>query len=178
MARGAKIEGPVYIGKNTKVFEGAVIKGPTYIGDNCLVGNNVLIREYTDLESGVMVGTGVEITRSIFQENCSTHSGFFGDSIFGKNCKIAAGTITANKRIDQGEICSFVKGEKTGTCQKKLGTIMGENSRVGIRASFMPGVLVGRDCVIGPNSVISENISDNSVFYTKFKKIIKTKVVK
>ncbi|MDI6602684.1 MAG: sugar phosphate nucleotidyltransferase [Patescibacteria group bacterium] len=167
------IEGNVYIGENTKIFEGAVIKGPCYIGDNCVIGNNALIREYTNLENNVLIGAFAEVARSIFQEDIHTHSGYFGDSIFGRGCRLGAGTITANVRIDRGKIKSMVKEEKIETGLNSLGCFMGENTKTGIHCSFMPGVLIGSNCQIGPNSVVLENIEDNTNFYTEIKGIIK-----
>jgi len=192
IARSAKIgknvviEGNVYIGENTKIFEGAVIKGPCYIGNNCIIGNNSLIREYTNLENNVLIGAFAEVTRSIFQEDIHSHSGYFGDSIFGKGCRLGAGTITANVRIDRGEIKSTVKGLrptlhppafggplKIGTGLDSLGCIMGENTKTGIHCSLMPGVLIGSNCLIGPDSVVFENLENNTNFYTEFKGIKK-----
>jgi len=153
-----------HIGKNVKIYEGAVIKGPCYIGDNCVIGNNSLIREYTNLENNVLIGAFAEVTRSIFQEDIHTHSGYYGDSIFGKGCRLGAGNITANVRVDRGEIKSVVKGEKIGTGLDSLGCIMGENTKTGVHCSLMPGVLVGSNCLIWPSSVVSKNIEDNTVF--------------
>jgi bifunctional UDP-N-acetylglucosamine pyrophosphorylase/glucosamine-1-phosphate N-acetyltransferase len=169
IAKNTIIQGRVYIGKNVKVYEGTVIKGPCYIGDNCIIGNNSLIREYTDLEKDVLIGAGAEVVRSIFQEDAHIHSGFFGDSILGRGCRVGAGTVTANVRNDRGEIKSVVKGEKIGTGLNSLGIIMGENTRVGINCSLMPGKLIGSNCLIGPRTVVLENIEDNRSFYTEFK---------
>ena len=163
----------IYIGKNVKIYEDAILKEPCYIGDNCLVGNNSLIREYTNLENNVLIGAFSEVTRSIFQENVHIHSGYFGDSIIGRGCRLGAGNITANLRIDRGEIKSVVKGEKIATGLHSLGLIMGENTKTGIHCSFMPGVLIGSNCQIGPHSVVFENIEDNTSFYTEFKGINK-----
>jgi len=174
ISKNVVIEGNVYIGENCKIFEGAVIKGPCYIGDNCVVGNNSLIREYTNLENNVLIGAFAEVTRSIFQEDVHTHSGYFGDSIFGKGCRLGAGNITANVRIDRGEIKVKVKKEKLGTGLHSLGCIMGKNTKTGIHCSLMPGVLIGSNCLIGPNSVVFENIEDNATFYTEFKGIKKS----
>jgi len=174
ISKNVVIEGNVYIGENTKIFEGAVIKGPCYIGDNCIVGNNTLIREYSNLENNVLIGALTEVTRSIFQEDVHIHSGYVGDSILGKGCRLGAGNITANVRIDRGEIKSVVKGEKIGTGLDSLGCIMGENTKSGIHCSLMPGVLIGCDCLIGPNSLIFGNIEDNTNFYTEFKGIKKS----
>lgn len=168
-----RLNGKAYIGKNVKIFEGATIKGPCYIGEDCVIGNNALIREYTNLENDVIVGANTEVTRSIFQEDCHVHSGYFGDSILGRGCRTGAGTITANVRIDRGNIKSVVGGEKIGTGLNSLGCIVGENAKIGINSSLMPGVLIGSNCNIGPHSLVMENIGDNTTFYTKFQNIIK-----
>ena len=175
IAKSVKIEGKVFIGENVKIFEGAFIKGPCYIGDNSIIGNNALIRDYANLEKNTLIGAFAEVTRSVFQDNCQTHSGYFGDSIFNKDCKIGAGTVTANIRLDRGKIKSFVKGEKTDTGLDKFGTVVGKNTRIGINVSLMPGVLVGSNCQIGPQSLVLENIKDNTVFYAKAEGIIKQK---
>jgi len=164
ISKNAVIKGNVYIGKNTKVFEGAVIKGPCYIGDNCMIGNNSLVREYTNLENNVLIGALAEITRSIFQEDVHTHSGYFGDSIFGRNCRLGASTVTANVRIDRGEIKPVVRGEEIETGLDSLGVIMGENAKTGINCSLMPGVLIGSNCLIWPGSVVLKNIEDDKSF--------------
>ena len=52
---------------------------------------------------------------------------------------------------------------------------MGENSRTGINCSLMPGVLIGSNCKMGPDSVVFENIEDNTDFSTKFEGIKKKK---
>jgi UDP-N-acetylglucosamine diphosphorylase / glucose-1-phosphate thymidylyltransferase / UDP-N-acetylgalactosamine diphosphorylase / glucosamine-1-phosphate N-acetyltransferase / galactosamine-1-phosphate N-acetyltransferase len=161
----------VSIGKNVKIFENAIIKGPCYIGDNCVIGNNALVREYTNLEKDCVVGANAEVTRCIFQEDAHVHSGFFGDSILGKGCRVGAGTVTANVRIDRGEVKSIIKGEKVGTGTDSLGALVGENTKIGINCSLMPGILIGSNCNIGPASLVSGNVEDNSIFYTKFENI-------
>ena len=149
----------VRLGKNVKIFEGAVINGPCYIGDNCIVGNNAVVRDCTDLEEGAMVGALAEVARSIFQKNAHCHSGYFGDSILGENCRAGAGTVTANVRLDRGNI--------KNTVLTSLGVIVGQNSHIGINVSLMPGVLIGSNCAIGPSSVVFGNVEDNSIFYSK-----------
>lgn len=169
ISKNVIMSGKVFIGDNVKIFENAVIKGPCYIGENSIVGNNSLIREYVDLEKDVRVGAFAEVARSLFQENVHIHSGYFGDSIFGEGCKIGAGTITANVRIDRGEIKSVVKEEKIDTGLKSLGAIVGENTKTGIHCSLMPGILIGSNCQISPNSVVLNNVKDNTDFLKDFK---------
>lgn len=165
IAKNVIIEGKVFIGQGTKILEGAVIKGPCYIGNNCLIGNHSLIREYVNLENNVVIGALAEVARSIFQENTTTHSGYFGDSIIDRNTKIGAGTITSNVRLDRGEIFSVVKGEKINTGLKSFGAVIGENTLVGTKVNIMPGKFIGRNCQIFPSSLILKNIPDNTHFF-------------
>lgn len=175
IAESAIIEGKVFIGENVKVFENAVIKGPCYIGDNCVIGNNSIVREYADLEEETLIGANAEITRTIFQPGVHTHSGYVGDSILAQDCRLAAGTITANIRIDRGEIKTIVKKQKIKTGLNKLGVIMGQGSKTGINVSLMPGVLIGDNVDIGSSSLTMENIEDNMIVFseTKLKKFKK-----
>jgi len=173
IAKNVVITGKVYIGKNTKVLEGAIIKGPCYIGNNCLIGNHSLVRDYSNLEDNVIVGAFCEITRSIFQKNSTTHSGYFGDSIVGENTHIGAGTITSNVRLDRGEIFSEVKGIRINTGLRSFGSVIGRNTYVGTKVNIMPGKFIGSNSKIGPNSIIFKNLKDNTIFYVKFKEIKK-----
>ncbi|MFA6096128.1 MAG: bifunctional sugar-1-phosphate nucleotidylyltransferase/acetyltransferase [Candidatus Paceibacterota bacterium] len=173
VSKSAIIEGPVWICDNAIVFEHAVIKGPAYIGKGCIIGNNALIRKYTDLEDGVLVGANAEVTRSIFQPLSHIHSGFFGDSIIGNNARIGAGTITANVRMDRKEIQPTVKGEKVETKLTSLGAVIGDDTHLGTAVNTMPGILIGADSKIGPNSLIRENVPSETVCYTEFKNIVK-----
>ncbi|MEM7826909.1 MAG: sugar phosphate nucleotidyltransferase [Candidatus Aenigmatarchaeota archaeon] len=158
IAKNVTIDGNIHIGKNTKIYENAVIRGPCYIGNNCVIGNNTLIRDYTNIEDNVVIGANCEVTRSIIQDNVHAHSGYIGDSIIGRGCMIGAGIITANVRLDREEISTFVGREKIKTGLKSFGAVIGENTKIGVRVSIMPGVLIGYDCIIGPNMLIKDNV--------------------
>ena len=173
IAKSAIVEKGVYIGDNTKVFERAIIKAPGYIGNNCIIGNNALLRENCDLEDEALVGSFAELKNTIFQKDVHVHSGYFGDTIFGENCRTGSGTVIGNVRLDRENVKSVVKGERIDTGLRKLGAIIGNGARIGINASFMPGVLVGSNCAIGPASLVRENIEDNTKFYSKFEGVFK-----
>ena len=165
ISKNVILDGKVVIKEGTRIFEGATIKGPCYIGGNCTIGNNTLIRDYTNLEDNVLIGAFAEVKNSIFQRGSSTHSGYFGDSIFDKEVKIGAGTITSNIRLDRGEIFAIVKGEKVATGLRYFGTVVGENTKIGSKVNIMPGKFIGKNCIIGPNSIILKNIPDNTQFF-------------
>jgi len=175
VSKKAVIEGKVYVGKNVKIFENAVIKGPVYIGDNSIIGNNALIRDCTNLENNVLIGTNAEVKNSVFNEGSHVHSGYIGDSIIGENCRIGTGAVTANVRIDRGVVKSVIKDEKVETGLKRFGCVIGGNTKTGINCSFMPGILIGSECIIGPCSIVMKNIEDNKLFYTEFKQVVKNR---
>lgn len=161
----ALIEGPVWIGEHVKILEHAVIKGPCYVGDQCVIGTGSLVREYSNLEAHTVIGAHAEVARSIFQRECSTHSGYFGDSIFDEAVKIGAGAVTANVRNDRGAIRPWVKGQRIETGLHKLGAIVGRHAHIGICTMLMPGVLVGPRCQIGPGSLVRKNLDADTLYY-------------
>ncbi|MBI2674857.1 MAG: NTP transferase domain-containing protein [Candidatus Aenigmarchaeota archaeon] len=173
IAKNAVIKGNVVIDAGTFVNENAVIKGPVYIGRGCIIGNNAIVRENADIEEGCIIGANSEVARSIFQKGCSIHSGFFGDSIFDAGCKAGAGMITANKRIDRGQIRCEVKGKKIETGRKRLGVIAGKNASFGIGCETMPGVLIGSDCSAYPGSIIKENVPSGHEVRTEIKQVLR-----
>lgn len=175
IAKSAEIVGDVSIGDNVSIMEKAVIKGPCYIGNNVFVGNNAILRGGVNVGDNCTVGANMELKNSLIMDGSTTHSGFIGDSIVGKNCKIAAGFYNANVRLDRASIKTVVKGEKVDTKLKSLGSMIGENSNIGIRVSTMPGVIVGKNVIVGAGTAIMSNIPDSTRYYTKLQEIVSKK---
>ena len=169
----ATIKGKVIIEDDVRIYENAVINGPCYIGKNVIIGNNSIIRDFTNLEEDVLVGANAEVARSNLQFGVHMHSGFLGDSIIDEGSKVGAGIVSANVRIDRGEIKSTIESDKVNTGQKSFGIVIGKRSFLGINISAMPGILVGSNCMIGPGSIIKENVDSNMVCYTEFKNVVK-----
>ncbi len=176
IADTAVIEGPVHIGKNTKIMEHAVIKGPVWIGDNCVIGDHTLIRDHTNIEDNCIIGSHAEIARSVLQENVHVHSGFIGDSVIGKNVRIGAGIVTANARLDRKTVKTTVKDKKVDTKRKSFGTAIGSGTKIGVHVSIMPGVLIGRNSVVGPHTIVKKNVPDKSLVYSKFEEVVKERL--
>lgn len=175
IAKSAIIINDVFIEDGARVLENAVIKGPCYIGKNSLIGNNTLIRNKSCIEENVMIGSGIEIKNCLIMENTTTHSGLIEDSILGKNCRIAAGILTANVRLDRGNVISQIRGEKIDSGLRNLGIIVGNSANFGARVTTMPGIIVGNNCLIGPSTIVMKNILPKTKYYSKFKEIIEKK---
>lgn len=172
ISASSQISGEVYIDENVKVMENAAIKGPCYIGRNAYVGNNSILRQGVDLEENSVIGANMEFKNTLMMKDSKVHSGFIGDSVIGKNCRIGAGFNTANVRLDRATVKTIVKNEKIDTGQKSLGVMVGNDTRIGIKSSSMPGIIIGRKATIGSNTVVAENVADNTKYYTEFQKVV------
>jgi bifunctional UDP-N-acetylglucosamine pyrophosphorylase/glucosamine-1-phosphate N-acetyltransferase len=167
ISKEAVVEGAVHLGDNVKVLEGAVIRGPCYIGDNTLVGNNVLIRDGAQIGSSCLIGFSTEIARSYIGNGCLFHSNYVGDSVISDRCLFGAGSIAANLRFDEKTIKASVNKTLLDTGRRKLGVMVGEDSRIGVGCLIMPGVRVGSKSLVGPGVVLYDDVAANTEVYLK-----------
>ncbi len=166
--QGAILKGPIWLEESALIKSGCYIEGPVYIGRESRVGPNSRIRPSTSIGDGVTLGTSCEVKNSIIMNGTKVpHLSYVGDSVIGENCNLAAGTITANIRLDEQAIMMKVKGRLQDTGRKKLGVIMGDGVQTGINASLMPGVRVGPDSFIGPGTVVFEDVPSRQVVFAK-----------
>ena len=163
---GATIRGSVCLEQTAVVRSGCCIEGPAYIGKGAAIGPNSRIRPCTSIGDEVNVGTSCEIKNCIIMNGTKIpHLSYIGDSIIGENCNLAAGTITANIRLDEAPVKVKLKGRVVDSGRRKLGTIMGDGVQTGINTSIMPGVRVGSASYIGPGLVLYEDVpADSTVF--------------
>lgn len=175
IAKTALIKGDVVIEEDVKILDGATIVGPAYIGKGSVVATNALVRE-SYIGENCVIGFSTEVARSILGDDVWTHSNYIGDSIIGDNVSFGAGAVTGNLRFDEGTIAINVGKEKIDSGSNKFGLIAGDNIRVGINASFMPGIKVGSNSFIGAGFVIDRDIPKDSYVLGKSElKITKNK---
>lgn len=166
MKKNVVIEGAVIIEEGVKIFEGTKIVGPVYIGKNTIIGNNNIIRQ-SNIGAKVVTGFSTDITRSYIGNNCWFHTNYIGDSVIGNNVSMGSGTVCANLRLDDEEITSVVKGEKINTGKNKLGAIIGNNVRIGVNSSIMPGIKIGQNSFIGAGVVVDVDVEENKFIFFK-----------
>ena len=160
ISKKALVLGPVVIEDGVQVWENAKILGPCFLGKGTIVGNNSLLRE-SMIGENCVIGFSTEVARSYVGQCCWCHSNYIGDSVLDKNVSLGAGAVLANLRLDEEGIYSVVKRERINTKRTKLGTIVGKNVRIGVNASLMPGVKVGKNSFIGPGVVLEEDLGES-----------------
>ena len=164
--KNCQIKGKVIIEKGALIKSGSYLEGPIFIGKDSQVGPNCYVRGPVSIGSCCFIGQAVEVKNSIIGDNSKiSHLSFVGDSIIGENCNLGAGTIIANLRFDQKTIKVMVKGKLIDTQREKFGAILGDNVKTGINVSIMPGIIIGQNAVIGPNSLVTENVKDDTIAF-------------
>lgn len=173
---GAHLIGPVTVAESARIRSGAYIEGPVFIDEEADVGPNCYIRSGTSLGRKTRVGNAVEIKNSIIMDGTHVgHLSYVGDSILGEKCNLGAGTITANLRFDDGQIKMMIKDKVVDTGRRKLGAILGDNVKTGIKSLFMPGVKIGANSWVGANFMVERDLPPNSIALLKQNSEIKQK---
>jgi len=166
--QGTVLKGAVSIQENTVVKSGCYIEGPVYIGADSKIGPNTRIRPHTSIQDRVVVGASCEIKNSIIMNGTKIpHLSYVGDSIIGENCNLGAGTITANIRFDEKTLKMRVKGRLQDSGRKKMGVIMGDKVQTGINVSILPGVRVGSGSWLGPGVIISKDVPSGQLLLAR-----------
>ena len=127
----SRLEGPCYIGPRSHVL-GAKIRAGTTIGGNCRIGG--------------------EVECSIVQGNANKyHEGFLGHSYLGEWVNVGAGAHTSDLRLDYGPITMLLGDERIPTGRLKIGSMLGDHTRVGIGSLLNTGTTAGIFCNLLPN---------------------------
>ena len=152
LGKNVMIEPYVVFGKKVKIQNNVKILSFTHL-ENVRVENNVSIgpfarvRPGTVLKKGSKVGNFVEIKKSVVGNRSKVnHLSYIGDSHLGNDVNIGAGTITCNY--------DGLKKNKTKIKDKVF---------VGSNTSIIAPVTINKKSIIGAGSVITKNISKNSL---------------
>ena len=165
MENNITLTGNMYIGKNTRIKSGTSIQGPCYIGENNLIGPNAFIRPYTSIENNCHVGISEVKNSLIFPNTKIPHFNYIGDSIICENVNLGAGTKISNLRFDNRSVKMNINDKLIDSGRRKLGAIIGPNSQTGINVSIMCGKKVGENSIIGPHTIINEDVAPNSLYF-------------
>lgn len=157
----ALIVGPVAIGENVKIGDFCKIVGPTFINDNSVIGDYSMVRE-SQIGQDCLIGSYTEVARSYIGNNVFLHRNYIGDSVLNNDVMFGAQAVTGNLRFNGEKISSLVNEEKVDTNMNKLGTIVGNLSKVGVNATILPGVKIGKETWIGPGEVVRYDVDDKT----------------
>ncbi len=119
---GTRLEGPVFVGVNSKVLGGFV--RASVIGPEC--------RVHGEIAACVFLGYANK-----------GHDGFLGHSVVGHWVNLGALTTTSNLKNTYGAVRLDVGGQRIETGRQNLGTLFGDHAKTAIGTMLATGTVVG-----------------------------------
>jgi len=130
------------------------------LGKNVKIPHPELVNLYEcEIGSGSFIGPFVEITRGvIIGKNCriQSHSFICGGVILGNDVFIGHSVVFTNDKNPRVNNKDWVM-EKT---------YVGNNSSIGSNSTILP-VKIGKNVLVGAGTVITKNVPDNTIIYSK-----------
>ncbi len=137
-------QGPIYLGKNSQVWEGCHIRGSFALCNDALLKMGAKI--YSSCTIGPNCKVGGEVNNSVIFGNSSKgHEGFLGNSVLGEWCNIGADTNNSNMKNNYADVRLWDYPNKSfrRTGLQFCGLIMADHAKCGINTMFNTGTVVG-----------------------------------
>lgn len=157
LEEGAKVEhsilnatdGPIYLGKDSEVWEGNLIRGAFALCEHAIVKMGAKIYGATTV--GPFSKVCGEISNSvIFGYSSKGHEGYLGNAVLGEWCNIGADSNNSNLKNNYAKVRMWdyatERFEQTGL--QFCGLMMGDHSKTAINTMFNTGTVIGVNCNI------------------------------
>lgn len=137
-------EGPIYLGKNSEVWEGNLIRGAFALCEKAVVKMGAKI--YGPTTIGPYCKVCGEISNSvIFGYSSKGHEGYLGNAVLGEWCNIGADSNNSNLKNNYAKVrlwnYATESFEQTGL--QFCGLMMGDHSKTAINTMLNTGTVVG-----------------------------------
>ena len=161
------INGKVIMEEGAKIIH-SYVEGCAYVGAGTTIGPNAYLRGYNSIGKNCSIGGGTTLKNSIlFDRVNAKHLAYIGDSIIGSNVNFGSGTQVANFRFDEDYVKVYTARGWINTGRKKLGAVIGDNTKFGVLSATMPGKMIGTNCWIHSGVVVNKNIPSNMRVFTR-----------
>lgn len=171
----------VEIGDNSIVCNDCVIGEPLsayyddagYVNPKTVIGYNALIRSHTIIYAGNTMGchfqTGHRVTireYNEFGDHCSigTLDDIQGYSIFGNYCRLHSNVHIGQKSTLGNFVFIYpyviFTNDPTPPSDNLQGPIIGDYSQIATGCVLLPGVKIGRHCLVGAGSSVIKDVED------------------
>ncbi|MFB5944569.1 putative sugar nucleotidyl transferase [Albibacterium profundi] len=138
------LKGPIYLGKNSQVWEGSSIRGAFSLGEQSIVKMGTKI--YSNVSVGPHCKVAGELNTSVVWGNSNKgHDGYLGSAVVGEWCNLGAGTSNSNMKNNSQAVKMYHYGldDRRDTGLGFCGVIIGDHMRSAINTSFNTGTVVG-----------------------------------
>ncbi|GAB1810622.1 N-acetyltransferase [Priestia megaterium] len=142
------------IKNGTRIGHGVSIYSGTIISQNVFIGDQASIRENVSVSEETVIGRA-----AIIELN----------STIGKRCTIqtlayVTGDTILEDNVFIGPCVSMSNDKYMGAEEYTLkGPIIKEGAKIGNNASLLPGIIIGRESIVGAGSVVTKNINNYEI---------------
>ena len=136
--------GPIYLGKNSEVWEGSHIRGAFALGESSQVKMGTRI--YSNVSVGPYSRVGGELnTCVIWGRSAKGHDGYLGSSVLGEGCNWGADTNNSNLKNNYKSVrlYDYKQSGYRDTGLQFCGLVMADHVRCAINTAFNTGTVVG-----------------------------------
>lgn len=156
IADSAIVKGPCVIEDGVSVDDFAKIIGPIYIGKNTKIGTSSLVR-HSMMGSDTVIGFNCEIARSFFMGDTRVaHLDVVLDSVIGQNCWLGGFVGTTNVLLNKEIIRYKLDNVLVSTALDQLGSVIGYNCAIGAGTVILPGRFVPPNSTVQAGTVFSK----------------------
>ncbi|GGI28505.1 putative sugar nucleotidyl transferase [Pedobacter mendelii] len=138
------LQGPIYLGKNSQVWESSNIRGSFALCENSSVKMGSKI--YPNTTIGPYSRVGGEINNAVIWGYSSKgHEGYLGNAVIGQWCNIGADSNNSNLKNNYADVRLWDYNEQTfrKTGLQFCGLIMADHAKCGINTMFNTGTVAG-----------------------------------
>jgi acetyltransferase-like isoleucine patch superfamily enzyme len=156
------------IGDHSKIRSGTVLYAGSKIGSRLETGHNVIIREQNDIGNDVKIWSNSVIDYGCkIRNNVKIHCGCYvaQQTIIEDNVFMAPGVTIANEKYPTGYYRSA----------RIQAPVIKRGAKLGINATILPGVVIGRDAIVGAGSVVTRDVPAQATVYGNPARPCKTK---
>jgi len=139
------IENNIAIHRSAVIEQGVILKGCMILSEKVFIGAHAYLRGPIYLGKSVIIGPSTEIKQSmIFDDTTIAHFNYVGSSILGSNINFEAGAICANHYNEREDKTIFVlhQQEIINTHLTKFGALIGDECKIGANAVLSPGSII------------------------------------
>jgi acetyltransferase-like isoleucine patch superfamily enzyme len=147
---------PLRIGRDARIRSHTVIYAGTEIGDAFQTGHGVLVREATTIGDDVSIGSHSVIEHHVtIGDRVRVHSNAFIPeySVLEDGAWIGPNAVFTNARYPLHPSAK----------QELAGPHLRPSAKIGANATLLPGVVIGRNALVGAGSVVTRDVPDDAI---------------
>lgn len=152
--------GPVIIGSDVIIRAGSIVYSGCEIGDETMIGHHVIIREGTKIGKDCIIGHHVVFEGAT---EVGDHSAIHSQCHITSYTKIGSYVFMGPMTVTSNDP---VMGHKRKNIEvAPNGPTILDGARIGCGCVILPGIVIGREAIVGAGSLVTKDIPDYSIAY-------------